>query len=277
MKAAYANGVLTAFERARHRPWDAVIGTSAGGALAAWYAAGQAEFAEGTWAYAADPRIINYRRGFMGGPILDHEALWREVYLQEHPIDLDAIAKAPWPVIVTAVDTETGAIEYRDIRKGNMGAWIRATGRLPFGAGPAVEINGRTYLDGGVIDPIPIQYAVEELGGTEITLITNKGPGAKSHDPRLLIELAARKYPALRDGMLRHNDIKAAAMEYAASPPEGVTVHWIHPSRDTGVSRLTRDLGLIEDALRLGHEDGAAFLDRIVKGRASRRSVARAT
>lgn len=262
MKAAYANGVLTSFEREGYHPWDAVVGTSAGGAMAAWYAAGQAEFAEGTWAYAADPRILSYRRGLTGGPILDHEALWQRVYLQEHPLDQDAVARAPFPVIVTAADTETGEVVYPDIRKGDMGGWIRATGRLPFGAGPAVEVAGRTYVDGGVIDPIPIRHAVEHLGATDVTLIANKPPGPKKADPRLLIELAARRYPALRDGMLRHQQIKEEAMAYAADPPPGVTVHRLWPSQDTGVSRMSRDLARIEDALRLGHRDGAAFVAR---------------
>ena len=62
MKAAYANGVLSAFEELGHTAWDAIYGTSAGGALAAWFAAGQARHAEKTWEYAADRRILSYRR-----------------------------------------------------------------------------------------------------------------------------------------------------------------------------------------------------------------------
>lgn len=261
MKAAYANGILTEFERAGHQPWDAVIGTSAGGALAAWYSAGQAEYAEGTWAYAADERIISYKRAFTGrGPLLDHEALWTEVYAKEHPLDIEAIRHAPWQVIVTAADVETGEVHYPDIRQEDIAAWLRATGRLPFAAGPAVDIGGRQFVDGGVCDPIPLRHAIEVVGATDIVMITNKPPGPQRPDPRLVVELAARKYPALRQGLVDHQRLKQEAYRLAAAPPDGVNVTHLHPSRPTPVSRLTRDLDKVQEALALGHADGRRYL-----------------
>jgi predicted patatin/cPLA2 family phospholipase len=264
MKAAYANGVLTAFERAGFGPWDAVIGTSAGGALAAWYSAHQAEYAEGTWKYAADPRIISYRRALtLRGPLLDHEALWSEVYQKEHPLDLDAVRAAKWGVHVTVADVETGEVFYPDVRHGDTGGWIRATGRLPFAAGPAVEVDGRRYVDGGVVDPIPLRWALDTLGSTEITLITNKPPGPQRPDPRLVLELAARRYPAFRAGLFAHQDRKQQAYALAAAPPPGVRVQQIHPSRPTRVGRLTRDQRAVRAALELGRADGEAHLSSL--------------
>lgn len=264
MKAAYANGVLTAFERAGFHDWAAVVGTSAGGALAAWYAAGQAEYAEGTWKYAADPRIMNYQRALtLQGPLLDHDRLWYDVYENEHPLDIDALRKAPWPVIVTVADVERAEVLYPDVRKqDDPGAWIRATGRLPFASGPSVEIHGRQYVDGGVLDPIPLRYAIDELNADHITLITNKQPGPQRKDPRLLVELAARRYPALRQGLIDHNALKQAAYKLAQDPPEGVTIDHIHPSRPTRLTRLSRDQAKVKDGLELGHRDGARYVER---------------
>ncbi len=261
MKAAYANGVLTAFEEAGYRPWDAVIGTSAGGAMAAWYSAGQAKYAEGTWAYAGDERVMSYKRALTGrGPLLDHEALLEIVYVDEHPIDVAAIRASSWPVIVTACDADTGAILYHDIREGDTIAWLKATGRLPMASGPPVEIDGRRLLDGGSIDPVPVRYAVEQVGADDLTLITNKPPGPKKSDPRVVVELAARRYPALRDGLMNHQQIKFESVQYALHPPDGVTSHVIFPSRPTRVHRLSRNMDAIQEALDLGHVDGAAFL-----------------
>lgn len=263
MKAAYANGVLTAFERAGHRPWDVVMGASAGGALGAWYSARQAQYAESTWAYARDPRILSYRRTLRGGPILDHEALLDIVYVEERPIDQQAIHDCPWPVVVTVADVDTGACVYQDIRGQDVIAWLKATGRLPFGAGPAVEIEGRTYIDGGAVDPIPVRHAAEVMGADQITLVLNKPPGPQRRDPRVIMGLAARRYPALQDGIMRHNEIKAASIAYAQNPPDGVQVDIVHPSRPTRLHRLSRDLEAIQDALRLGHADGATYIGAI--------------
>lgn len=269
MKAAYGNGVLSAFEEAGHTQWDAVYGTSAGGAMAAWYSAGQARYAEKTWDYAADPRILSYRRwARFQGPLLDHEALLEIVYLKEHPLDQDAIRRCGHPVIVTAADVHSGEVVYHDLREGDIIAWLKATGRLPFASGPTVAIDGREFLDGGILDPIPIRRAVAD-GATEVTLILNKPLGRRQKDNAVIAGMAARRYPKLRDGILRHHAIKGEALDYAEGPPEGVKVHIVRPSKPTGLSRLSRDLKLIRAGIELGRGDGKAFLESVTVSKRS--------
>lgn len=259
MKGAYANGVLTAFEEAGHHPWKAVYGTSAGGAMAAWYSAGQAKFAEQTWAFARDPTILSYRRFFTGrGPLLDHELLLDRVYVADLPFDVAALRRAKWPVIVTASDVQTGKAHYEDIRDGPVLEWLKATGRLPFASGDPVTIDGRSYLDGGITDPIPVRKAVED-GHTDITLVLNES-GIVRKDAAVLAKMTARRYPALRDGILRHAEIKAEAVAYAEKPPQGVTVRIIRPETPTGLHRLSRDLKVIQSGLKQGHADGQQYL-----------------
>lgn len=265
MKAAYANGVLSAFEAAEHTDWDAVYGTSAGGALAAWFSAGQARYAEKTWDYAADPRILSYKRwARLGGPLLDHEALLDIVYLQEHPIDQAAIHRCPHPVVVTASDVHEGRAVYHDLRRGPIIPWLKATGRLPFASGPTVAIDGHSYLDGGILDPIPIRH-VAESGYDDITLVLNTPPGQRRKDNAVIAGIAARRYPKLRDGILRHHAIKAEAVAFAEHPPEGLTVRIVRPAAQLGVSRLTRDLGRIRGAIEQGRADGRAHLQALAR------------
>ncbi len=260
MKASYSNGVLSSFEEAGLRDWDVVMGTSAGGALAAWFSARQSKRAEETWAYAQDKRVLSYRRLLVAGPVLDHEALLEIVYRDELPIDQEAIHRAPWRVVVTAADIESGSCVYQDIRNQDIIAWIKATGRMPIGCGPPVEIGGRRYIDGGAIDPIPVRHAVEIMGMTRVTLILNTPAGPRRPDARLLAEMAARRYPQLRDGILRHNAIKDAAIQYALDPPAGVQIDVIRPAASFGVHRLSRDLDAIGDAMEAGRRDGQAYI-----------------
>ncbi len=260
MKSAYANGVLTAFEEAGHTKWDVVYGTSAGGALAAWFAAGQARHAQRTWDYAADRRILSYRRFLRRrGPLLDHDALYDIVYDVEHPIDQAAIHRSPYPVIVTASRLRDGGTTYHDLRQGRVIPWLKATGRLPFAAGLPVRIDGELYLDGGITDPIPVRKAVED-GATDVTLIVNWPEGTIRKENAVLARLTARRFPTLRDGILRHAEIKQMAIGYADSPPKGVTVRVIRPAYPTGLHRLTRDLDAIRKAIAHGHKDGVSHL-----------------
>ncbi len=266
MKAAYANGVLSAFEEAGHTKWDAVYGTSAGGALAAWFAAGQAKHAEHTWTYAADRRILSYRRFLRRrGPLLDHDALLEIVYELEHPIDQAAIHRCPYPVYVTACRLKDGGTTYHDLRNGPVIPWLKATGRLPLAAGRPVRIDGLDYLDGGINDPIPVRKAVED-GATDVTVVVNWQDGVIRKDNRVLAAMIARRFPTLRNGLLRHAEIKEAAMAYAADPPPGATVRVVRPTRSTGLHRLSRDLGAIRKTIAQGHADGQAHLDSLKAG-----------
>jgi len=261
MKAAFANGVLTAFEQARHRPFSGVYGTSAGGALAAWFSAGQAGFAEGTWRYARDPRFLSIRRALLGrGPFLDHELLLDQVYVAEHPLDVEAVRRAPWPVVVTAADVDTGECVYQDIRGHDVLSWLKATGRLPFASGPPVEIGGRRFVDGGVLDPIPVRRAIDD-GADRVTLILNKPVERRKADSRFVLEMASRRYPALRDGIVQHHAIKAHAIAFALDPPDGVRVDVIRPPSDTGVSRMSRDMDRIRRAVSWGRDAGRRHVD----------------
>ena len=262
MKAAYAGGVLSAFEEAGHRPFDAVYGTSAGGALGAWFSAGQARFAERTWDYAADRRILSYRRFLRGGPLLDHEGLLDIVYVKEAPLDQDAIRRCPHPVVVTAVDIHTGETVYHDLRQGDIIPWLKATGRLPLGSGAPVVIGGRALLDGGIFDPIPVRRAVAD-GHTQVTVVLNTHPGRRKPDHPLAAAYVARRYPRLRDGILRHAAIKQEAIDFAKAPPPGIRCDLVRPARPTGLTRLTRDLGKIRAAIEMGRRDGRAHLDGI--------------
>lgn len=266
MKAAYANGVLSAFEEAGHRPWDAVYGSSAGGALAAWYSAGQAVFAEKTWDYARDPGILSYTRFlWRRGVLLDHDQLIDRVYAREHPLDLDALRRSPHPVIVTASDVGTGQAHYHDLRQGDTLRWLKATGRLPFASGPPVRIDGPGgghFLDGGIADPIPVRKAALD-GHTNITVILNNVAGDARRDNTVLAKITARRFPALRDGILRHDAKKREAIAWAEAAPQGVRVRILRPRKPTGLHRLSRDAKTIARAIEQGRTDGRRFLLRV--------------
>ncbi|MGQ0536336.1 MAG: patatin-like phospholipase family protein [Methanobacteriota archaeon] len=261
MRAAYTNGVLAAFED-RGVGFDAVYGTSAGGALAAWFSAGQARFALETWPFASDRRILSYRRWLRGGPLLDHDALYRIVYEKERPLDVRAVRRARHPVVVTATDADTGEARYQDLRHGPVLDWLRATGRLPMATNPPVLIDGRRWLDGGIIDPVPIGRAIDD-GFRDIVLVLTRAWIARKPESWWLCELIARRYPALRDAVFAHHALHNDAIRLADDPPSGVRIRILRPSTDTRVGRLTRDMRRITAAIEQGRLDGAAFADGI--------------
>lgn len=230
--------------------------------MLAWWGAHAIHDGHRTWAYILDGRILDPKRMIWGGPMLDTDRLFDEVYRKEIPLPVEALQAQDIPIYCSVTDADAAEIHYQDLREGDPVLWLSASGRLPFASGPPVTIAGKRYLDGGVMDPVPVRWAVEELGATHVTLISNNVPSAvKPGQPKWALELACRKFPNLRASMEAHDEHKREAYAYAQSPPNGVRIDIIRPQWDLGVSRITRDLGKVNLALQHGRDVGKDYLN----------------
>ncbi len=255
MRATYASGVVAALHRAGLRP-AAVYGTSAGGAIAAWFASGQIETGLATWERVGDRRLMSWRRALLGKPVLDGRLIYREMYPNFWKLDADALRRAPFPVRVTVTDADTGEALYPDLREADDPfVLLHATTALPVLSDAPVEWQGRRLVDGGTADPIPVARALAD-GHKEIVVVANRPAGERKPEPALAVRLVARKFPALREHAALHHQYHNDAVRLAESPPEGVRVTLIRPARDTGVSRMTRDVGRLRAAIEQGQRDG---------------------
>jgi predicted patatin/cPLA2 family phospholipase len=258
-RGAYASGAAIAIHELGLK-FDAVYGTSAGGAVAAWFTAGQPREGLRTWRYVQDPTIMNWRRWLtFRGPLIDLERLYGEVYTKEVGLDLDAIRNAPHPTIVTMADAESGHAHYVDLRKADILQALKASSAIPFVTDAPFEFNGRKYFDGGLVQPVPLERALED-GAKEVVLIFNHHPEYDSSTSLFMAWLFERKYPRLGLAIAHHSLLYDQVEALAANPPVGVKITLIRPLKDHGVHRLTRDTKLIERAIDQGRKDAFAAL-----------------
>lgn len=258
MRASYASGVLDAFQAARFTP-SAIYGSSAGAVLGAWFAAGLAHKGAKTWEHVGDRRIMSYRRGLARtGPLIDFRYLYGTLYPERFGMDLDRLRAAPYPVLATVCDAQTGLPRHIDLRTAaDPFAVFHATSAIPLVAEAPVRLDdGREYVDGGVSDPIPLQKALDD-GATEVVLVLNRPPGIRAPEPRMLADLVARRFPALGPLARRHHDLHNEAVRLAEAPPPGVRVRIVRPTVEPGVTRFTRDLDRIRAAIDRGRVDGS--------------------
>jgi len=158
----------------------------------------------------------------------------------------------------------TGKAHYQDIRHGEALQWLKATGRLPFASGDPVPVAGRHYLDGGIADPIPVRKAAAD-GHSSITLVLNS-VGEPRRDNPVLAKMTARRWPALREGILGHDERKRESVAWAESPAAGARVRIIRPAKPTGLHRLSRDMEAIRKGIEQGRKDGRRFMSRVEGG-----------
>lgn len=144
-------GVLQVLEEQGIKP-DLVVGTSAGSLVAALYAAGKSPTELQSMAMTLDESSIT-DWVFPGRSLLKGEALARFIRTQTGGKQIEGMRL---PLGIVAADLQSGAPIL--FRKGDPGTAVRASSAVPAVFEP-VRINGREYIDGGAVSPIPVRFA----------------------------------------------------------------------------------------------------------------------
>ena len=131
---------------------DYVVGTSAGAVVGSLYAAGYDAFAMQKLAQQLDEKIFaDWTLGGRG--LLKGEALQDFINQHLHNRPLEKLGK---PFATVATDLNSG--ERVVFRTGDTGMAVRASAAVP-GVFQPTQFRGKSYVDGGLTSPIPVQAA----------------------------------------------------------------------------------------------------------------------
>ena len=165
-------GVIKMLEANGIEP-QVVSGTSAGSVVGALYASGMDPFRMQTQAFALDEAKIRDVRLFSGGLVQGQK-------LQDYVNDLvgkRTIQQLKKPFAAVSTQLENG--ERTVFVRGNTGQAVRASSSIP-GVFEPVVIGKASYVDGGVVSPVPVD-AARQLGADFVIAvdISTKAPGTK--------------------------------------------------------------------------------------------------
>jgi len=160
-------GVIKALEAQGIVP-DIVVGTSAGSVVGSMYAYGYNGFTLQKMALEMDEASISdwALPFFSKSPgVLKGEALQAYVNKTVHNQPIEKL-KIPFGAVATDLKTGQPIL----FRRGNTGMAVRASSAVPSVFQP-VSIGGRTYVDGGLVAPVPVRFAKEM--GAEFIIAVN--------------------------------------------------------------------------------------------------------
>lgn len=197
MRASYLCGVLCTLAvhgiRAEH--FDLVVSVSAGAVSAAYFLAGQAGLGYAVWRRLTHRRFIRRLTNLLiGKPIFDLAYL-QEVCTRIAPLDIAHIVASSTEFRIVVTDCHTGKPEYIvPSAQGFMAAMMTSCTYPPFGS--PVRLNGGTYCDGAIADPLPLRYALDR-GGTRILVVsTTPSHFRQQRSSVLTAALAWRAFPS---------------------------------------------------------------------------------
>jgi NTE family protein len=144
-------GVLQVLEEQGIKP-DVIVGTSAGSVVATLYASGKTPAELNTLAMNLDESSLK-DWVFPGRSLMKGEALAKLIRSNTGGKNIEAMRPA---LGIVAADLQSGqAILFR---KGDPAQAVRASSSVP-GVFEPVTINGREYIDGGAVSPVPVRFA----------------------------------------------------------------------------------------------------------------------
>lgn len=169
-------GVIQVLEENGIRP-DLVVGASAGSLVAALYASGVGARELERLALTMDEALLtDWSLPIMGRGMLRGEALARYV---RQAVSGRLLEDMQLPIGVLATDLGSG--EGVLFRRGDAGEAVRASSAVP-GVFTPVRINGRNYVDGGLVAPVPVRHARQMGAELVIAVDISSDPEGNSAD-----------------------------------------------------------------------------------------------
>ena len=212
---------------------------------------------------------IGLRHLFTQGCIFDPHLLYERFPYELIPYDYDAYyryARRGFTFEMVTTNCLTGQPMYLSERHDRQRALdiVRASSSLPF-VSKIVDVDGIPMLDGGIVDSIPLQHAIDMGHPTNVLVLTrNRGyrdTGKDMKIPRFIY----RKYPRLRVVLSRRLAAYNAQLEYVERMEDEGRVICIRPERPMEVDRIEKDIAKLERLYEEGFALGERFCEKYWK------------
>ena len=278
LRGAFAAGACFALGDLGISQFDLAFAVSASVPTLAYFLAGQCREGREVWEnYLSTTRLIRYSNLFLGWtddyrhrPLIDLHYLVYQVFRDRFPLGIDRLLASKTEAYFVATDAETYLPHYFQPDPARMYHIMRACMALPGAVPEKPLVNGRAYIDGGVVDPLPIEKALQ-LGADRFLVILTIPPGAVSKKPTLLERMFARQYfrdsPGLLDTCDKRNDRLYEALDLLEKlerkNPESSVI--LRPKNKLPAGRVTRSRSRIAKTLKIGYDEVLGNQGRIRK------------
>jgi predicted patatin/cPLA2 family phospholipase len=242
MRGVVSAGMTAAIEQLELRDaFDEIHGASAGAFAGAFLLAGQAAYLAALYPHGfGNPSFVGLRQLRRGRPLFDLDYVIGEVWRRQRPLRTERILSSGIELHCTATDADAAQIvDLTDLRDDEeIRCALRASGRLPWLAGPPVQFRGRRLLDATLAEAIPVHVA--STTATDMLVLQTRPHGVQ-HTPLsgLVSRLTDRYLAGLNPALVelvhtrsdRYDELSARLARQAADDSASPAVCVIRPAK----------------------------------------------
>lgn len=261
LRGVFTCGVLDCFmDNGLRFPFT--VGVSAGACNGLSYMSGQRGRAKASNIDLMDKhRYVGFRYLLTQGCIMDYKLLFEDFPEKIIPYDYEAYFSSTDRFVMVTTNCLTGKAEYFEEKSDSkrVMAIVRASSSLPY-VTKITYVDGVPMLDGGIADPIPVEY-VQSQGYESMVIILTRNKGYRKNERQMPVpKIIYRKYPELRKTLARRNAQYNRTMEMIERLEEEGKITVIRPVKPIEVDRMEKDT----DKLRALYQEGYELAESLI-------------
>ena len=203
-------------------------------------------------------QYVGFRYMLTQGCIMDYKLLFEDFPEKIIPYDYKAYFANPTRFVMVTTNCLTGNAEYLEDKSSSerVMSIVRASSSLPF-VSKITYVDGIPMLDGGIVDSIPIQYALKQ-GFDDLVVVLTRNKGYRKKEGKMrLAKLFYRKYPKLQEAIAERNEVYNRTMDLIERLEEEGKITVIRPLKPVIVGRMEKDTRKLADLYEEGYKVAA--------------------
>lgn len=265
MRGLYTAGVLDIFMQ-NNISIDSIIGVSAGALFGMNYKSKQmGRVLRYNKRFASNKNYMGLHSLITTGNIMNKDFCFNRLVNDLDPVNFEAYKNGKEDFYAVVTNMATGKAEYikiDDLKKEDQMEYLRASGSMPFLSKPVI-VNGKSYLDGGIADSIPIKKLMDMGYDKNIVVLTRPEGYRKKRSNTFLPQMYYRKYPNLTEAINNRYQVYNQQLDIIKDLEAAGKVFVLRPSRFVNIKRIERDLEKIQEMYDLGQEDALKKMDAL--------------
>ena len=265
MRGMFTAGVLDVFME-NSIEFDGAVGVSAGATFGCNIKSKQIGRAiRYNKRFSHDWRYCSLRSLLVTGDLYGAEFCYEKIPNELDILDLETYRKNPMEFYCVASDCVTGKPFYKKLEtcdKNDL-TWMRASASMPL-ASTVVDVDGYKLLDGGMTDPIPLDFFESKGYNRNVVILTQpRSYRRKTTALMPLMKIALRKYPEIIKAMQNQAQVYNSEADQIFRRADQGEVYVICPEYSLQICRTERNPARLDEVYEMGRIIASSKLSEV--------------
>lgn len=247
--------------------FDGCVGVSAGAAFGCNYKSHQIGRAiRYNTRFCNDWRYCSVRSLIKTGDLFGAEFCYHTIPEKLDKFDIEAFYNSDMEFYAVCTDVYTGKPVYHlcDKPDEKVYEWFRASASMPLVSKP-VKAGGRTMLDGGMSDSIPLEFMIGKGYKKNLVVLTQPRDYIKEKASMGIMKISLRKYPNMIKCISERHIMYNKQRDFVFEQEKKGSAFVICPDKKLPVGRIEHNADVLRKTYEIGRKTALKQLNEIIE------------